>query len=506
MYYGTYGRASVKYRVLDKAATEFGGRTMLLDCDSTIEYKQFDDNSNVWANSEIKGWLNGYQFYESALVFTPQEKAAIAASTKTNAASADGNGWRGELGYAPLAGEHIFLLDAVEATRSSYGYTNNIVDSNRVKSGSSNSWWLRSPRSGYSHFAGYVGDSGDFSHDLVDIGGCSVSPAFNLNLESVIFSSVISGTAGGAGAEYKLTIADDNMNITPGTITRDGTTITVPYTITGTNADRVSVLITDRPYSAGTVVTSGYTYLKLSGDTSGSGTFTLPDAYADRTCGTDYYAYILAEDVNTGNATDYASTPATITIPDLPQDATPAAGTKDKPKPDPKEDDDDYDDEPAPSNNNNTKVPDGCDELRQSLSSVIATAAVSGKTQTVYWNKGTSLPYDVMKMLHDNPNVTLVFSYTYLGQNYTVTIPGSAAIANPAVPWYSPIYLYALYGNTKISALTTNTKATTGNYTVKSGDTLSAIAKRLKTPVKHLKDVNNIKNVDRIKPGMVLKY
>ena len=167
-----------------------------------------------------------------------------------------------------------------------------------------------------------------------------------------------------------------------------------------------------------------------------------------------------------------------------------------------KDDDDDHDDEPAPSNNNNTKVPDGCDELRQ----LLVKAAASGKPETVKWNKGTSLPYDVMKMLHDNPNVTLVFSYTYLRQNYTVTIPGSAAIANPAVPWYGPVYLYALYGNTKTSALTTNTKAATGNYTVKSDDTLSAIAKRLKTTVKHLKDVNNIKNVDRIKPGMVLKY
>ena len=179
---------------------------------------------------------------------------------------------------------------------------------------------------------------------------------------------------------------------------------------------------------------------------------------------------------------------------------------KDESKSDDADDDDDHDDESTSSNNNNTKVPDGCDELRQSLSSAIATATVSGKPQTIYWSKGTSLPYDVMKMLHDNPNITLVFSYTYLGQNYTVTIPGSAAIANPSVPWYGPVYLYALYGNPKTSVLTTNTKASTGNYTVESGDTLSAIAKRLKTTVKHLKDANNIKDVDKIKPGMVLKY
>ncbi len=47
---------------------------------------------------------------------------------------------------------------------------------------------------------------------------------------------------------------------------------------------------------------------------SGTGTFTLPDAYANKTCGKDYYIYILAENVNDGTATDYASVPVSITI------------------------------------------------------------------------------------------------------------------------------------------------------------------------------------------------
>ncbi|MCR4655803.1 MAG: LysM peptidoglycan-binding domain-containing protein [Lachnospiraceae bacterium] len=44
------------------------------------------------------------------------------------------------------------------------------------------------------------------------------------------------------------------------------------------------------------------------------------------------------------------------------------------------------------------------------------------------------------------------------------------------------------------------------SITVNPGDTLSDIAKRLKTTVNHLKDVNNIKDVDKINPGMALKY
>ena len=78
---------------------------------------------------------------------------------------------------------------------------------------------------------------------------------------------------------------------------------------------------------------------------------------------------------------------------------------------------------------------------------------------------------------------------------------------NPAVEWYGPAYLYALYGKGKTAALTTNTTASTAlAYTVKSGDTLSGIAKRLHTTVKHLQEVNKIKDADKIKAGMVLKY
>ena len=182
-----------------------------------------------------------------------------------------------------------------------------------------------------------------------------------------------------------------------------------------------------------------------------------------------------------------------------------------KPEPKPEKDDDDDDDdihesEPASSNNNNTKVPDGCDELRAKLSAAISEAIATGKEKTVKWDKGTSLPYDVMKMLQDNPKITLEFSYTYKDQYYKVTIPGSRVIANPSIQWYGPVYLYALYGQNQKVTLPAQTSAATGTYTVKSGDTLSAIAKRLKTTLKHLKDVNNIKDADKIKPGMVLKY
>ena len=168
-----------------------------------------------------------------------------------------------------------------------------------------------------------MSDVGSIGNDRVN-NTAGVSPAFNLDLKSIIFSSLISGTAGSAGAEYKLTVKDKNMTIaqTSGSdVTRAGNVVTVSYTISGSNArsvSQVSVLITDSKYSAGIAKTSGYSYFKLEDaimEKSGTGTFTLPDQYADKTCGKDYFAYILAEDVNTGKRTDYASVPVEIIIP-----------------------------------------------------------------------------------------------------------------------------------------------------------------------------------------------
>lgn len=325
VYYGTYGGNAMKYRVLDIDATQFGGNTMLLDCNSTLINKKHDSSSpysNSWADSEIRSWLNGDDFYGNTNVFTAQENAAIASSTKNSAAEGDGHGYEGNLRYAELTGEHVFLLDAVEATRPSYGYTNTEeADATRSKSGTEEYgeeyWWLRSPYSLNNEGAGLVTPAGELVGNPVYGEDFGVSPAFNLKLSSVIFSSEVSDG-------YKLTVKDENMTIakTDGSdVTREGNVITVPYTISGTNAanaTQVSVLLTDSEYSSGTVATTGYSYQKLNVTTfgtSGTGTFTIPDSYADKTCGTDYYAYILAEDINGDHETDYASMPVEITVP-----------------------------------------------------------------------------------------------------------------------------------------------------------------------------------------------
>lgn len=328
VYFGTYNGSPVKYRVLDSETSVFGGTTMLLDCDSILwagtnndgQSSAFDADSNVWADSDIRSYLNA-TFLTSN--FSTAEQNAIASSTKNATDNSDGVGLS-YLNYAELNNDKIFFLDAKEATNTNYGYSNtDDTAANRVKTGGSAYWWLRSASADYTFFAGIV-DSDGYIYDAdVFPDYVGVSPALNINLSSVLFSSVISGTAGTTGAEYKLTILDDKMTIAGnGDVTRNGDTVTIPYTISGTNsgnATQVSVLILDKAYTAGnTNGASVLAYEKLAVDSfsvTGTGTFTLPSDLSDKVCGTDYYAYIIAEDVNGEKETDYASTPISITVP-----------------------------------------------------------------------------------------------------------------------------------------------------------------------------------------------
>ncbi|MBR5897352.1 MAG: InlB B-repeat-containing protein, partial [Lachnospiraceae bacterium] len=94
--------------------------------------------------------------------------------------------------------------------------------------------------------------------------------------------------------------------------------------------------------------------------------------------------------------------------------------------------------------------PDASGDYLDELRLLIRIAIELGGDRTVEWNKGDSLPYDIMKMLEDNPQITLIFDYTYLDEKYTVSIGGDDVHADPNVPWCGPLYLYCYYGNFKV--------------------------------------------------------
>ena len=328
VYFGTYNNSPVKYRVLDSNTSVFGGTTMLLDCDSILwagtngdnQSSAFDDSSNVWADSDIRTYLNG-TFLTN--YFSTAEQNSIAESTKSAADSNDGDGWS-YLSYASLSGDKIFFLDAKEATNTTYGYSNTDGSvTNRIKEGGNAYWWLRSADALDDGNAGIVSSDGYIFSNSVFSNYVGVSPALNVNLSSVLFTSVISGTAGETRAEYKLTLLDNGMSITAnGNPTRSGDTVSIPYTISGDNSgnvSQVSILLTDKAYTESDAQILHYGVLDTSND--GTGTFTVPTDLSEKVCGTDYYAYIIAEEVNGTYETDYASTPLSITIPEKPWEA-----------------------------------------------------------------------------------------------------------------------------------------------------------------------------------------
>ena len=590
VYYGSYNGNSVKYRVLDNDATEYGGHTILLDCDNMFQSMEYDANGDSWKDSDLYAWLNGSNFLGSENVFTGLERSAIASSYKNSASSSDGEGFRftennnpQRCSFQPITGEKIFVLDAMETSNASYGYTSG--NSAKCQNGVSAGWWLRSNFSiGANKYAVARQDERD-GYDARK-GRHGISPAFNVDLSSVIFSSLISGTAGASGAEYKLTLKDEDMSVsvTEGSdITRDGATITVPYTITGSNAGnatKVSVVIKEGEWNLGTSAADGYTYLKLDVDsfgTSGTGSFTMPEEYADMEFGTDYFVYLLAEDVNEGNSTDYASAPVSVTIPEL----TRGNGYEPAPSPFPSNGDDNNstfntnsnddnnnsssntnsnddnsnsslntnangdnsnsssntnangdngnsssntntnDDNSNSSSNTNTNGDNnnsssntnlndangdanntnnnstnnnnnantnnsntnsnsntntnsnngtdnassdngnssdnsdssadlcyGCkgSEYYDDLRALISIAIELGGEQTIYYDKWNKLPYDIMKTLEKNPQITVVYSFSYLEQDYRVFVNGSKIKANPFIYWYGPLYLNQYFG------------------------------------------------------------
>ena len=352
MYFGTYNGSPVKYRVLDSNTTTFSNdnttNTMLLDCDSLLFESKFDDSSNIWSTSYLKRYLNsekgeGYDYSSEGFLttaFTSSEQNAIASSSKSTPHSSDGEPY-GDIEWTSLKGDKIFLLDLIEVCNMSYGYSMEAYNyaTNRIKTcdGVNNNtiWWLRSTSKMMNNYVGMVrfSDKGGW-FDRGTAASCSdsyVSPALNINLSSILFSSVISGTAGETGTEYKLTLIDDSTTMAAnGNITRKGDTITVPYTITegeGGAVTKASVLILDKQYTPGNTNNANilaYDTLDTNDvnfQTTSTGTFKLPAELSEKECGKDYYAYIIAECDKSDKLTNYASAPVSVSVPDKPWEA-----------------------------------------------------------------------------------------------------------------------------------------------------------------------------------------
>ena len=190
------------------------------------------------------------------------------------------------------------------------------------------SWWLRSPGS-KTFYVAIVSSDGSVQYSGASIrkknNHRTVRPAFNLNLNSVLFASAaVSGKPDGgltavseySGNEWKLTLLDSSRNfaVTESTASGDpGDTITLHYTgaTAGTN-EYISVILAD---------SSGARYYgRVAQPTAESGTveIKIPSDIAPG----DYTLKVFSEQCNGDYNTDYASnfTDIALTVENQPDE------------------------------------------------------------------------------------------------------------------------------------------------------------------------------------------
>ncbi len=276
---GGYSKDPIKWRVLANS-----NQQVFLLSDQNLDVFQYHTDSEdvTWQMSTMRSWLNGYgatennggsngidyssdSFIRSA--FEPLEQGVI---SETDVHNADNP--RSYVSGGEDTKDKLFLLSIEEAENTEYGFTDNnscmsrntayVASGGRIhadymeREGETSSWWLRSP-----------GIDTDCAADvlyygLVNYGGCTVNeaidtvrPAFNLNLESVLFTSsastVDSGNTGdGAlepvnnyiGNDWKLTLLDSSRKFTVTEKSDEvspGGTVNLNYTNATVNNDTV---------------------------------------------------------------------------------------------------------------------------------------------------------------------------------------------------------------------------------------------------------------------------
>ncbi|MBQ3650260.1 MAG: InlB B-repeat-containing protein [Treponema sp.] len=199
---GSYYRVEpVKWKRL---TTNYGGKS-LLHAAVILTARRFDDDSNNYAASEIRSWLNN-GFINTA--FTAAARGNIATTTVDNSAASTNPAlhpkqWNsGNNQYACAnTSDKIFLLSENEATTSAYGFADyGVYDSARhrkptdyakakgafvVTSGDyagNGWWWLRSPNYNDRGYARGVYDRGDaYINYYVDYYNAGIVPALSIS-------------------------------------------------------------------------------------------------------------------------------------------------------------------------------------------------------------------------------------------------------------------------------------------------------------------------------------
>ena len=328
-----YGKDSV-FRVLrDCSSTQTVSKdAVLLNMDKQIDnYSTFSNTGNNWNDSNIRSYLNGDYFNNS---FTDIEKNAI---LDTDLAEFITPYTVNNDSYVDVSSkDKIFALSAWEENELYADDTSRNCGAHV---------WLRSSVHDNSQKAASMTGMGNIQSWECSNPWLRVNPAFNLDKSAVLFTTIpgmdktakiadsadITDTPYTGDKLWKLTLKDASKSIKVMsskhvTIGSDGQ-ILIPFdysTSSENKVNQISIMITDKNYDATDAKIKYYGKLSVMNQNEkndgingievfGNGSFKLPEALKNKTLGTDYHIYMMAECVNNSNSTDYASTPVEIT-------------------------------------------------------------------------------------------------------------------------------------------------------------------------------------------------
>ena len=316
VYYGSGGKA---WRVLSlngNGGTYSDGKSnveadsaLFLFSEAALFQTAFDDEfsdglSNSYTSSTLRATLNDY--------FTGSDLSAVLETTKGEASTTLG-GW--PYSDPGLSGDRLFAMSANEL-QEYLGYTDNQTTWTEGLGGTTG-WWLRSADVDSTSLAGFIYRYGYPYFRDVDYDYDWARPAFNLNLNSVLFTSAaVGGKSSGAegadalkeiagydGKEWKVTVKDEahaKFATVPCDTSYDSTTgvATVAYKEAKTETgEYISAVIKN---SDGAITYYG----RIATSTSATGYVTINTKEKLKDGDT---LYVFNEQYHDGKATDYAS-------------------------------------------------------------------------------------------------------------------------------------------------------------------------------------------------------
>ena len=311
----------IKWRVLDADKANDGttsGMFLLSEylLASDVQFRYNESIDNAYQGSAAQFWCG--LFLSNRLNFSTVEQDAMLGLVKTDSAEDDlySISW----GASSLtATDKLFFLSVQELA----DYVGNYLAAPGMAatntSLSASEWWLRSPYAYVRTAVGTVFKDGNVRYSSAQ-NYWAARPAFNLDLNAVLFTSAAEGgksdvlvdsnlTEVGTGStEWKLTLRDTSRSFNASasnTLVRVGENLTVTYSGAGTGEkEYVSAMIAD---NSGNILYYGRI---AQNSANGTASVAIP---SDLTTGT-YTLKVFSEQYNGDYKTDYASEFQDITL------------------------------------------------------------------------------------------------------------------------------------------------------------------------------------------------